>query len=227
VAAVLVGNAYIGPSSQDPGSVGFGYDWKQTDTGNIYTRNLANSGWVLVGNAGQVNLGLAPVSGFTATGGISGSHGLMPTTAATPFTANPYVNGDRMALMTDITDAVAAINENISAVVNQQLASVPSASIRSNLVSWSGQAAAASVYSNPLSIPILGTYPDGSVPIESECIVFVSAVPVYVSTDQATQLNTFLNAVPGHVLQWVCYTSGHAYAPCPVRYTVIAIKANA
>ena len=58
----LIGNHYITPSSEDPGSVGFGYYWDQSDTGLEFVRNTSNTAWTFVGNTATANMGNVSVT---------------------------------------------------------------------------------------------------------------------------------------------------------------------
>lgn len=92
--STLIGNMYVQPSSNDPGSVGFGYMWSQSDTGLLYIRNTSNSAWTFVGNTGLTSLGdvsIQPGPQYPWTSGLItaaqiGSV-LTPTFTVTPYTA--------------------------------------------------------------------------------------------------------------------------------------------
>jgi hypothetical protein len=231
----LIGTRYIQASSSNPGAVGFGYEWWQSDTGAIYYRAPDNSGWVLLGNVGSANLGLAPVSGFTAGGALLGSHGLIPVAATSSFTNTPNVKtgstpGVLMALMSDVDHSFDALNPTIEATVTKAFSAFPIPSIRANIATWSGRVGPApGNYFDAVTIPINATYPDGTVPTPSECFVSVAPVSIYVSSDQATQLQANIGQYYNTAgpLDFYCYTTGHTNAAQVISYTVIAIKASA
>ena len=231
----LVGSTYIQASSSDPGAVGFGYSWAQTDTGVILYRNTSNTAWVTLGATTSTNLGLTPKSGATMVGALTGAHGLMPVDASVNFTGLPHVAGSYnsdVALVTDLTTLQTGIDSQISAQVQQALASLPSVGLNSNICHWSGTAGGSQSPANttPVAIPITGTYADGSSPIASECIVFASASTLSWPSPAGGAIACYLQMYNSDPLQWLCYTfeaNGSGYTAGIVNYTVIAIKQNA
>jgi hypothetical protein len=232
----LIGNRYIQASSSDPGAVGFGYDWWQTDTGNVYTRNITNTGWTYVGSVLDTNLGNMPIGGCTVLGALVGAHGLMPTTAASPFTNTPNVNGEKVALLSDITDAISGVNDTISAAVQQAMASLPAPSINANVAIWSGTnfGNPGRAYNEAIAIPITGAYPDGTVPSQAECR-FVSVSVSYASFPYgltgAGDIRLFASTPGTAPLTWLCYTEydhgGLTQMAAQINYSVLAIKGTA
>jgi hypothetical protein len=188
----LVGNVYIQASSSDPGSVGFGYQWAQTDTGNLYARNTANSGWNLIGNANQASLGDLPLSGGAMTGAITGAHGLMPL-AGGNFLAMPTAQQGSQVLplvtQSYVDQRDQYVLSQISPQVQQALASQQVVSIHANMsIAWGvtttgltphdgGTAWASPPTSPPSTLQVVipsFTYADGSSPAVSEMSVMTS-----------------------------------------------------
>ena len=155
MAAVLVGNTYIGISAEDPGSVGFGHFWAQSDTGNYYARDTGDASWVFIMNLDQLNGGMLPLSGGTMSGAILGAHGLMPLSGG-DFTAAPTINGNEIATQAYVTTQINWVLTQINAVVAQSLASIP----RSMTNQIAVQAGVSPVLSNggtfTLPLPVYG-----------------------------------------------------------------------
>lgn len=137
----LVGNCYIQPSSSDPGAVGFGYTWAQSDTANLYYRNSSNTAWVLAGNTDQTYMGLLSRSGGTMTGAILGAHGLMPLSGG-DFSVAPTIAGNTIATVPYVDAQIAAVNATISTQIAQAIASIPGLSVSSKLAVGAGIATA-------------------------------------------------------------------------------------
>jgi len=223
----LVGHCYIQPSSSDPGAVGFGYSWWQTDKGLGFERNLANSAWVNAGSADKNLRGFASRLGANFCGPISGVTGIVPTDSSSPFTVTPNVNGDRVALASDITDAVNELNtiiQNLTGVTS----TTPTTSITGNLLRWSGSLTAGATWDTPLVIPITtATYADGSEVQAADCIPFVW--PSDAASDDVIQ-NIHLNFLGANPMQYQCYilsTTNGTKFPAGIGYSVIAIKQGA
>lgn len=115
----LIGNVYV--QASDPGAVGFGYQWSDSSTGNIYVRNASNTAWKLVGNANQDNLGLAPKSGFDATGAITGVSGWAPVDSP-DFTTAASLEGISLATSNDLTALRSSLLASIETLVAEQVA---------------------------------------------------------------------------------------------------------
>ena len=73
----LIGNRYV--QAGDPGAVGVGYQWLDTDTSLLFERNGSNTAWVQVYNTNQANGGLLPQTGGSVTGAITGTTGWAPS----------------------------------------------------------------------------------------------------------------------------------------------------
>lgn len=128
----LVGSTYIQPSSSDPGAVGFGYKWAQTDTANLYYRNSGNTAWVLAGNTDQTYMGLLNRGGGTMTGAILGAHGLMPVSGG-DFTVAPTILGDAIATVPYVNTQMTNLSQQLNVQIAQAIASIPALSISSKL----------------------------------------------------------------------------------------------
>ena len=231
---ILVGNRYIGPSSLDPGSTGFGYEWEQTDTGLVFNRNQFDTGWVPAGDTSQNNLGLITLDAGNVSGALTGKHGLMPTDASSPFTATPNVNGTSVALITDLTTAMDAVSAQITTIVNRHAANAGTVAIRKHVQFWQdyfyGYNTGASDPSGLAFryLPITKTYPDGTPIAESECIVWV--MPDFFGVTLA-RIRTFHVVQGQSPLYWkVYYTTPDGSGGCiegNFSYAVFAIKTGA
>lgn len=168
----LVGNCYIQSSANDPGSVGFGYTWAQTDTANLYFRNSSDTAWVLAGNTDQLNLGLLPISGGTMTGAILGASGLMPL-AGGDFTATPTILGDAIATVPYVDAQVSALRASISTQIATAIASIPGLSVGSKIAIGAGIVAmtvtggGGSTPTGTATIP-LPVYGDGTTAVQAD-----------------------------------------------------------
>jgi hypothetical protein len=115
----LVGNRYIAAS--DPGAVGFGYEWADTTTGNIYERDTGNSAWVLAGNSDVRYRGCVPITGGALAGALTGAHGLASLTSPN-FQTAAKVDGVNVATVNDLATAVATMNKQIELLVASAVA---------------------------------------------------------------------------------------------------------
>lgn len=236
MAVMLVGNRYISRSDENPGSVGFGYEWAQLDTGLIYKRNQPNTGWIISGDTSQNDLGIITTAGGKVSGALTGKHGLMPTDASSPFTTTPNVNGTSFALVTDLTTAMDAVKTTITTIVNQHAASTSSVAISKYIKFWSGTLLEvdgglwSSESAIPFkTIPINVAYPDGSPISDSECSVAV--MPSY---NAGTVMNFRLRRIKviqgSSPLQWKSYylsADTGLWHDGRLDYCVLAIKTGA
>ena len=132
----LIGNTYV--TSSDPGAVGFGYQWSNISTGDMYARNVSNTAWTLIGNANQVNLGLAPKSGFAATGAVTGVSGWAPVDSP-DFSTSAKLDGISLATVNDVTNLSTNMYSTIQSLIAQAMSSyVTSTSAQSNVCVLSG-----------------------------------------------------------------------------------------
>ena len=223
----IVGHVYIQPSSSDPGAVGYGYQWRQTDTGLIKERNLTNSAWVDAGSANKNGRGFASRGGANFCGPITGTTGLMPTDASAAFTNTPSVNNTKVALATDIQAAVDSLTQIILNLTGQAAPDVAT-TLTGNILTWTGSMDPGATWDATLSIPITTqTYGDGSEVQASDCIPFVW--PNNASVDDVIQ-GFNLNFVGQNIMQYQCYatsTTNGTRFPAGIGYTVIAIKSGA
>lgn len=167
----LVGNAYIQASSSDPGAVGFGYTWLQTDTGSIYYRNSSNTAWVLAGNTDQTYQGLLSRQGGTMTGAILGAHGLMPTSGG-DFSVAPTIQGSAIATQAYIDSAIASLQSSVSSQIAAAIASIPGLTVGAKLAAGSGVLGPYVMSPNPsavvnFTVP-LPQYSDGTYASQTE-----------------------------------------------------------
>ncbi len=177
----LVGVAYIQPSVNDPGAVGFGYSWMQSDTGNIYFRSNDNTQWVLAGNTDQTYMGTVSRTGATMTGAITGAHGIMPLTGG-DFTNPPTINGQAIATQAYVLDQIFVVNSSVSVSVAQAIASIPGVTASAQISLASG--VSASIASGGTFTIPLPTYGDGTTAS---------------STDVSGRYGAWVMSVPSHL----------------------------
>lgn len=220
----LVGFRYIQSSTMDPGAVGFGYQWAQTDTGNLYERNTSNTAWVIVGNINQTYLGQLNRGGGTTTGAILGAHGLMPLAGA-DFTSAPTINGNVITTQAYVDQRDNYVLSQISPQVQAALASLPGTSINSNVVIWTGQAGGSqSPYNANIVIPITETYPDGTTIQKADCQSFASIGYGGWQSNNGDALAFTLTQVDNMTWQAFVQRDVLFFWPAMIDYIVIAIK---
>lgn len=157
---MLVGSAYIQASTDDPGAVGPPYSWMQSDTGDIYYRNDANTDWVIAGNTDSPTMGQVARTGDTMTGPITGAHGIMPLTGG-DFTNPPTINGDTVATQYFVLTQIATSASAISVQIAQAVASIPGLDVQSKVAIASGLSDDITS-GHTFTIP-LPTYGDGTI----------------------------------------------------------------
>lgn len=168
----LIGDVYYQPSGSDPGAVGQPYRWLQSDTSNMYIRNSSNTGWVLIGNANSVNLGLLSLSGGIMTGAITGAHGLMPLSGG-DFTNAPTINGSTVATVAYVDSQVSALQATISSQISTAIATIPGLSVNSKVAVGAGRVAmtmsgGGGPTPNGVATIPLPTYGDGTTATQSD-----------------------------------------------------------
>ena len=116
---LIGGYRYV--QAQDPGAVGAGFEWLNTQTNLWYIRNASNSGWTRIGNLGMENCGNLPISGGEMMGPITGAHGLLPEDSPNA-TTSLKVDGFDVARIADLNavrqEVMASIRSALSGVVN-------------------------------------------------------------------------------------------------------------
>ncbi len=146
--AITVTVNYSSPSSQDPAGLsgfgGAGSIWQQNDTGLWWSRNSANTGWILIGSGDQTAFGLFSLSGGVSSGAVSGNSNIMTADGNTPFAAPPTITSrsSLMATMTDLYNVQQAVATLVMESVENALAGVATTGIRANMAFQWGQAAA-------------------------------------------------------------------------------------
>ena len=228
---VLVGNTYIGASTDGGApSAAFGYNWFQSDTGNLYVSSTLPQ-WVYMGNANEPSLGNLPTSGANMSGALTGAHGLMPLTSGN-FASMPTVSSGSSQLPL-VTQSYVDQRDNyvlsqISPQVQQALSSIPQISITANQTIISGVVypstpadvvAPGSLFtvSGGIYTPLPGTtliipqpyYADGSMPAVSEMNVMtsLSSAALYVPTNPwSAGMGGQMGARSGHYIsQYVLF----------------------
>ena len=161
----LIGNTYVVPA--DPGAVGYGYQWANSTTGDLWARNTSNSAWVAIGNSNLTNLGLAPKSGFAATGGITGVSGWAPADSP-DFTTAAKLEGISLATVNDITEVTDNIYQTIETLVAQAMSAyVVHTTVTSNVAIGSGLFSTSLNTAQTIPLPIFTS--DGKMATQAQC----------------------------------------------------------
>ena len=116
----LVGNTYV--QATDPGSVGFGYFWANSSTGDLYARNTSNTAWVKQGNLNQAQGGSLPLAGGAMTGAITGVSGWAPETSP-DFNTSAKLEGVNLATTNDLSTLQTNLEDYVDAQVASAIAS--------------------------------------------------------------------------------------------------------
>jgi len=178
----LVGTRFIGSGTM-PTPIA-GYDLVEVDSGNYHISNSAGTLWKQIGNVDSPNLGLGPVTGFAATGAISGAHGLAPNDNPN-FTTNARLNDLNLATMADLANMSSSIMNNLQSLVTSfggtgsgSSSAKANVTVASGTLSfpagWTSEGSAAVAGTPPLAgftaqtIP-LPKYSDGTYAAESDC----------------------------------------------------------
>jgi hypothetical protein len=166
--------------TDDPGAVGAGKSWLNPSSGIAQIRNSSDSGWTLLGSIDVPYLGLAPTSGYTATGAITGISGWAPDVDP-DFDNSARLDGINLATVNDLSALRTEMNTSIDARISRAIADYTSkVSVSDRIKVRSG----ALVFdtSNPTVIPAAQTIPlpifdsDGVVATEAQCKWLVSTV---------------------------------------------------
>ena len=175
----LIGNRYV--QAGDPGAVGVGYQWLDTDTSLLFERNGSNTAWVQVYNTNQANGGLLPQTGGSVTGAITGTTGWAPSDNAN-FATAAKIAGQNIATVNYVNQQVASFNDVISAKISQAIAASSSSINVNSSIAKIGTGTLGSGYfspaapastTTPVNLPFipLPNYPDSGGPAqESECV---------------------------------------------------------
>lgn len=220
---ILYGATYVGTGTLPTPVPGFSA--KDTSTGNIYEANSSGTAWTLVGNANSAYLGLAPISGFTATGAIGGATGWAPLDSPN-FTTSAKLGGVDLVTFTQLATQVTAINNNIAPKINSAVAAVSSGlSVKGSLAIGTGILVFTSNATQTIPMP---TYPDGTLANLADCKFVVGLVKGYWPCGRSdgngdTQLlNTFTTSNPTGYC--VLQDLGGNYYSTSVWYLVIGVK---
>lgn len=116
---IVAGFRYVQPD--DPGAVGEGFEWINTDTGDWSMRNASDTAWVLIGNTNLQNVGLVPITGTTMTGPLTGATGMAGINQP-DFHNGAKRDGYELARMADLAAFRAEILATIQGRVNGVLA---------------------------------------------------------------------------------------------------------
>jgi hypothetical protein len=156
----LIGNRYV--QAGDPGAVGVGYQWLDTDTSLLFERNGSNTAWVQVYNTNQANGGLLPQTGGSVTGAITGTTGWAPSDNAN-FATAAKIAGQNIATVNYVNQQVASFNDVISAKISQAIAASTTSTQTNNNIAKSGSGAKGDGYFSPTGSPAASTTGDAGV----------------------------------------------------------------
>lgn len=156
----LIGNRYV--QAGDPGAVGVGYQWLDTDTSLLFERNGSNTAWVQVYNTNQANGGLLPQTGGSVTGAITGTTGWAPSDNAN-FATAAKIAGQNIATVNYVNQQVASFNDVISAKISQAIAASTTSTQTNNNIAKSGSGAKNDGYFSPTGSPAASTTGDAGV----------------------------------------------------------------
>jgi len=156
----LIGNRYV--QAGDPGAVGVGYQWLDTDTSLLFERNGSNTAWVQVYNTNQTNGGLLPQTGGSVTGAITGTTGWAPSDNAN-FATAAKIAGQNIATVNYVNQQVASFNDVISAKISQAIAASTTSTQTNNNIAKSGSGAKGDGYFSPTGSPAASTTGDAGV----------------------------------------------------------------
>ena len=166
----LVGNTYV--QATDPGSVGFGYFWANSSTGDLYARNTSNTAWVKQGNLNQAQGGSLPLAGGAMTGAITGVSGWAPETSP-DFNTSAKLEGVNLATTNDLSTLQTNLEDYVDAQVASAIASQGVTSeVASNTAIQTGTLKGATA-TTAITIP-LPVFSDGQAATEAQCKCIVS-----------------------------------------------------
>lgn len=245
--SITNGGNYVGPSTTDPagvtGFLGAGSTWLQTDTYNLYVRDVLNASWVLIGITNTQNLGLVPKSGASLTGALTGATGLMGVDGNTPFSAAPVVTGQNssnLATLNDLANLQSNIYGLVTTTVQQAMASLPTAGISANMAFSQGihicTDVGAPTSTSTFDIP-RPVYSDGTTAPISDCIgKYIAAISAFqtVSSSSTTGSSSYVlsETAPNTMSYTLVFTTdtGVTLAPgsrASIAYMAVAIKPGA
>ena len=166
----LIGNRYV--QANDPGTVGVGYQWLDTDTSLLFERNGSNTAWVQVYSTNLTNGGLLPQTGGSVTGAITGTTGWAPSDNAN-FATAAKIAGQNIATVNYVNQQVTSFNDLISAKISQAIAASTSTANVNAKIGKSGKG----VKNNGYFSPSASTQPPGT-PTPSEVGVITQKIPL-------------------------------------------------
>jgi len=232
----LVGNAFIQPSSEDPGTGYPMYYWNQTDTGMSYIRAADDSGWNIVGDSSQSYMGNLSTLGGAMSGPITGSHGLAES-AVNNYAVALYQNGLEVCSKYYFDSQVAILNAQIHSALSSTIASIPILDVSTQIVHNTG------VWESPAVIDIGGPpsyqidlpiYPLDSVEaLEADCIwgaywaepktsQYAWVPPGHVLT--ATYYHLTIKQIANRVYNLESFRSDGVALACKVIWYIIAVR---
>ncbi len=172
----LIGNRYI--QVDDPGTPpSTGYEWLRPDTGELFMRDIGNTGWLLIGNINDTTLGLLARTGGVMTGPLLGVTGWAPDTSP-DFQTSAKKEGIDLATKGDISALRRELLARFNTITQEMLANVSTSSnTRSNVAIKTGITTVGTDYDFTIPLP---QYDGGSgeTALRSEVIMH-TAWPVY------------------------------------------------
>ena len=224
MAYTLIGTRYIGTGAL-PTAVA-GYDAVDTSTGNQYAANSTATAWNLIGNTNQVNLGLAAITGFTATGAIAGATGWAPMDSPN-FTSSAKLGGIDLATTDQLATTSTSILASIAPKITEAIASLStSVTVKGSIAVASGILTFANNTAQTIPLP---TYPDGTTAAEVDCKWSVGLVAggwPCGRSDSNGNTNLYKSANPTTTRTFAIYLKddGGTYYSASVAYFIIGIK---
>ena len=221
MAYVLTGTRQIGTGTL-PTAIA-GYDAVDTSTGNLYASNSTGTGWNLIGNINQVNMGLAAITGFTATGAISGATGWAPVDSP-DFRSSAKLGGIDLATTDQLATTSTNILASIAPKISEAIASLSTAiTVKGSIAMAHGVLTFTSPAAQQIPLPF---YPDGSIAAESDCRWSAGVIAFDNPADSIGnfQLMTSGGLPLSRTFYSVMKNGAQQYKSTQVSYLIIGIK---
>ena len=161
----LVGNCYI--QGTDPGAVGFGYDWRDTTTGYLYSRNTSNTAWVFQSALNLANGGNLPKTGGVMSGPITGVTG-WASSDNPDFPTMAKIAGVNVATVNDLTALQTSLEALIKAEAQAAVTTALGGLTGNQNVALGHGVLVGATATTPVTIP-LPSFPDGVQATQSQC----------------------------------------------------------
>jgi hypothetical protein len=217
----LVGFRHI--EASDPGTVGAGYQWLDTTTGNLYERDTSDIGWVFVGNVNSTNYGMLSLTGGAMSGAITGVSGWAPETSP-GFSTSATLDGVGLATVNDLATLQSNLETMITDMVSSEIASSSSnVSINNNIVITCGTMPASSISATSTIVLPTPIFPDGIQATAAQCFSIIS--PLNCTTIPGNFINEITFERTGSSnLEWRAYVDGGGDVASSLNYIIIAVR---